>query len=159
MRTSRAGVELIKSFEGCRLDPYYDSVGYATIGYGHLLSKRKWAPLDQWPSLANEQEAEELLRVDLVPREASVRRLIRVPLSHGQFDALVSFCFNLGAGTLQASTLRRVLNRGAYGEAPAQIQRWVYAGGQRLRGLVRRRLAEVMLGVEWIEPWGSEEAA
>jgi len=158
MRTSRAGVELIKSFEGCRLEPYYDAAGYPTIGYGHLLSRKKWSSLETWSPLT-EQEAEDLLRSDLPRYEAAVRRLIRVPLSRGQFDALVSFCFNLGAGTLQASTLRRVLNQGAYGEAPAQIQRWVYAGGQRLRGLVRRRLAEVMLGAEWIEPWDSEEAA
>ena len=77
-------------------------------------------------------------------------RQIRVPLSQNQFDALTSWVFNLGEGRLQASTLRRVINRGSHSEAPREIRRWVYAGGRKLAGLARRREAEAALyaGVE-----------
>jgi len=149
MQTSERGIELIKRFEALRLAPYHDSAGFPTIGYGHLLSRQKWADLSQWPAIT-EDEADALLRQDAARMERAVRRLILVKLSQGQFDALVSFAFNLGAGALQASTLRRVLNRGDYAEAPRQLMRWVFAGGRRLRGLVRRREAEVILGQLWV---------
>lgn len=148
MRLSDEGLELIKRFEGLRLAPYHDDVGYPTVGYGHLLSKQKWADLNQWPTIQQE-DADALLRQDVARFESAVARLIRVPLSQGQLDALVSFSFNLGAGALQASTLRRVINRGHYHEAPRQLLRWVFAGGRRLRGLVRRREAEVIVGQLW----------
>ena len=151
MKTSDRGIELIKRFEGFEAAPYHDAVGYPTVGYGHLLSREKWADLSQWPTLTEEQ-ANELLRQDVSKFERAVSRYIRVPLTKGQFDALISFAFNLGAGALQASTLRRCLNRGAYHEAPKQLLRWVFAGGRRLRGLVRRRKAEAILGSLWIEP-------
>ena len=151
MKTSDAGIDLIKRFEGLRLAPYHDIAGYPTVGYGHLLSREKWADLSQWATLTEEQ-ADALLRQDVVHFERAVARLVQVRLSPGQLDALVSFAFNLGAGALQASTLRRVLNRGKYHEAPRQLLRWVFAGGRRLRGLVRRRKAEAILGALWIEP-------
>ena len=108
MRLSDEGRELIRRFEGLRLSPYHDDVGYLTIGYGHLLSREKWADLSQRRTLLTEEEADDLLRQDVARFERAVARLIRVPLTQGQFDALVSFSFNLGAGALQASTLRRV---------------------------------------------------
>jgi GH24 family phage-related lysozyme (muramidase) len=86
-----------------------------------------------------------LLRDDVGSAEKAVLRLINVPLSEGQFDALVGFTFNLGAGSLQSSTLRRVINRGDYAAAPEQLRRWVWARGVRLRGLVLRREAEILL--------------
>ena len=89
--------------------------------------------------------AEELLRRDVESAERAVVRLIRVPLEDGQFDALGSFAFNLGAGALQRSTLRRKVNRGEHGAVPAEFRRWVFAGGRRLKGLVRRREAEAAL--------------
>jgi GH24 family phage-related lysozyme (muramidase) len=82
---------------------------------------------------------------DLAPREVAVSRLITVPLNQNQFDALVSFVFNLGSGALQCSTLRRRLNAGAYLEAADEFPKWVYAGGRKLKGLVRRREAERIL--------------
>lgn len=148
MRTSKAGYGLIKRFEGLRLDPYLDAAGYPTVGWGHLLSKEKGADLSQWSSI-DKKEAIFLLQKDAEHHEAAVNRLIRVPLSQGQFDALVSFTFNLGAGALQASTLRRVINRGDYQDAPDQLRRWVFAGGRNLKGLARRRDAEVALGSPW----------
>ncbi len=90
-------------------------------------------------------EAEALLIKDVQTAESAVLRLIRVPLTDGQFDALVSFTFNLGSGVLQRSTLRRKVNREEHAEVPDQLMRWVWAGGRRLRGLVRRREAEVGL--------------
>ena len=84
-----------------------------------------------------------LLVKDVEAAERSVLRLITVPLTNGQFDALVSFTFNLGAGALQRSTLRRKVNREEHDDVPAEFLRWVWAGGKKLRGLVRRREAEV----------------
>lgn len=148
MKTSPEGIALIQRFEELRLEPYHDAVGYPTIGYGHLLSHEKWADLSQWPTIT-EEEADALLEQDLAQRERAVVRLVHAPLSSGQFSAIVSFTFNLGAGALQASTLRRKLNRGEYHEAPRELMRWVFAGGRKLRGLVRRREAESILGMMW----------
>ncbi len=149
--TSADGIDLIKRFESLRLAPYHDDVGYPTVGYGHLLSKQKWADLSQWPVIT-EREADDILAQDLGRFERAVSRLVRVPLTEGQFSALVSFSFNLGSGALQASTLRRTLNRGEYHTVPTQLMRWVFAGGRKLRGLVRRREAEAILGMMWSAP-------
>ncbi|MBN8542806.1 MAG: lysozyme [Alphaproteobacteria bacterium] len=82
------------------------------------------------------------LRKDLRVAEQAVMRLIHVPLTQNQFDALVSFTFNLGSGALQRSTLRRKINRGEHEAAAREFSKWVFAGGKRLSGLVRRRQAE-----------------
>ncbi len=84
----------------------------------------------------------ELLRKDVGIAERAVLRLISVPLTDGQFDALVSFTFNLGAGALQRSTLRRKVNRGEHQAVPAELMKWVWAAGKRMPRLVRRRKAE-----------------
>ena len=89
--------------------------------------------------------AEGLLRRDVETAEKAVLRLIHVPLSDGQFSALVSFAFNLGPGALQRSTLRRKVNREEYDAAPAEFRRWVWAGGRNLKGLMQRREAEALL--------------
>lgn len=90
----------------------------------------------------SETEAEELLRKDVESAERAVLRLVNVPLTDGQFDALVSFTYNLGSGALQCSTLRRKVNRQAHAEVPEQLMRWVWAGGRKLNGLVKRRNCE-----------------
>lgn len=90
----------------------------------------------------SETAAEELLRKDVESAERAVLRLINVPLTDGQFDALVSFTFNLGSGAFQRSTLRRKVNRQAHAEVPAQLMRWVWAGGRMLEGLKKRRSNE-----------------
>ena len=87
---------------------------------------------------------EELLRLDVEVAERVVLRLIRVPLADGQFDALVSFTFNLGPGALQRSTLRRKVNREEHEAVPAEFRRWVWAGGRKLKGLMCRRHAEAI---------------
>lgn len=140
MRISSEGLALIKRFEGFSAMPYICPAGYRTVGYGHVVkdSDRGEYPL-------SEEEAEALLLEDVVLAEMAVRRLTDVPLEQRQFDALVSFTFNVGAAALQRSTLRRVVNRGEHESAPRELMRWVYANGRILRGLVARREAEAAL--------------
>ena len=87
----------------------------------------------------NEDQADYLLRRDVKKSEMAVLRHIRVPLEDGQFNSLCSFVFNLGSGALQSSTLRRKINRGDYIGAADEFPRWVFAGGRRLKGLIKRR--------------------
>ena len=155
MKTSEAGIALIKGFEHLELEPYHDPVGYPTIGWGHLLSLEQWADLSQWPAIT-EEEADALLEKDLDVAERAVSGFVRVPLSHAQASALVSFTFNLGADAFRTSTLRTMLNRGEYHEIPDQLRRWVFAKGVRLRGLIRRREAEIALGEPWTKPHTQE---
>ena len=131
------GINLIKRFEGFSSTVYFCPAGYPTIGYGHVVKKG-----EDFSAGITQDEAEELLRIDAQIAERAVLRLITVPLTDGQFDALVSFTYNLGSGALQRSTLRRVINRQSHSKVPNQLMRWVWAGGHKLRGLVRRREAE-----------------
>ncbi|KJM49097.1 muraminidase [Enterobacter roggenkampii] len=140
MQTSEKGIALIKQFEGCKLTAYQDSVGVWTIGYG-------WTqPVDGKPIRAGmtikQEIAERLLKTGLVSYESDVSRLVKVGLSQGQFDALVSFTYNLGARSLSTSTLLRKLNAGDYAGAADEFLRWNKAGGKVLNGLTRRREAE-----------------
>ncbi|BHD63697.1 lysozyme [Salmonella enterica subsp. enterica serovar Senftenberg] len=140
MQTSEKGIALIKQFEGCKLTAYQDSVGVWTIGYG-------WTqPVDGKPIRAGmtikQETAERLLKTGLVSYESDVSRLVKVGLSQGQFDALVSFTYNLGARSLSTSTLLRKLNAGDYDGAADEFLRWNKAGGKVLKGLTRRREAE-----------------
>lgn len=137
MQTSRYGIALIKRFEGFEPHIYNDAAGYPTIGYGHLIR-----PQEDFSAGISKTQAEALLRQDVSIAERAVIRLIHEPLSQSQFDALVSFTFNLGSGALQRSTLRRKINGGYHHEVPQELLRWVWAGGRKLRGLVRRRKAE-----------------
>lgn len=140
MQTSDKGIALIKQFEGCKLTAYQDSVGVWTIGYG-------WTqPVDGKPIRAGmtikQETAERLLKTGLVSYENDVSRLVKVDLTQGQFDALVSFTYNLGARSLSTSTLLRKLNAGDYAGATDEFLRWNKAGGKVLNGLTRRREAE-----------------
>lgn len=140
MQTSDKGISLIKQFEGCKLTAYQDSVGVWTIGYG-------WTqPVDGKPIRAGmtikQETAERLLKTGLVSYESDVSRLVKVGLTQGQFDALVSFTYNLGARSLSTSTLLRKLNAGDYAGAADEFLRWNKAGGKVLNGLTRRREAE-----------------
>jgi len=140
MQTSDKGIALIKQFEGCKLTAYQDSVGVWTIGYG-------WTqPVDGKPIRAGmtikQETAERLLKTGLVSYESDVSRLVKVGLTQGQFDALVSFTYNLGARSLSTSTLMRKLNASDYAGAADEFLRWNKAGGKVLNGLSRRREAE-----------------
>ena len=136
---TQAGIDLIKQFEGFSPTVYICPAGYPTIGYGHVVKTQE---REQFADGITTEQAETLLRQDVQTAERAVLRLITVPLTDGQFDALVSFTFNLGAGALQRSTLRRRVNRGDHAAVPAEFRKWVWAGGRKLQGLVRRREAE-----------------
>lgn len=140
MRISAQGMAFIRQFEGFSARLYRDVAGLWTIGYGHLVTSG-----EQFLGPLSPEEAVRLLRKDVAVAEGAVGRLIRVPLRQAQFDALVSFTFNLGGGVLQRSTLRSVLNRGEYEAVPGQLMRYVFAGGRTCVGLVRRRGAEAAL--------------
>jgi lysozyme len=140
MKFSAAGMELLKSSEGFRNRVYLDVAGIPTIGYGHRLHRS-----ESFPNGIDEPKAAEILASDLREVEQAVRRLVKVPLTEGQFDALVDFCFNLGAGRLAASTLLSDLNAGKYDEAVEQLLRWDHAAGQEFPALKARREAEARL--------------
>ncbi len=139
---TKEGLRLIKEFEGFEPEIYLDAAGLPTIGYGHLIREGEHKMFENGIS---ESAAGALLAKDVWSAERSVLRLIKVPLTDGQFDALVSFTFNLGGGALQRSTLRRKVNREEHAEVPYEFMRWIWAGGRKLRGLRRRRSAEAEL--------------
>lgn len=138
-RIHREGLELIKRFEGFSRTVYHCVAGHPTIGYGHVLR-----PGESWDAIT-EAQAEQLLRQDVAVAERAVEALISVPLSDNRFAALVSFTFNLGSGALQRSTLRQKVNRGEHEAVPEELCRWVWAGGRRYAGLLRRRQAEAAM--------------
>jgi GH24 family phage-related lysozyme (muramidase) len=133
------GLNLIKRFEGFSPTIYICPVGYPTIVYGHVVLTHE---REQFPAGITPAQATELLRKDVRSAERAVLRLISAPLTDGQFDALVSFTFNLDAGALQRSTLRRKVNLGEHESVPAELMKWVWAAGKRMPGLVRRRRVE-----------------
>ena len=138
MRISSKGIDLIKSFEGLRLEAYLDSVNVPTIGYGHTRNVR----LGQTITV---EQAEAFLMEDIHEFELAIQRLVCIPLSQNQFDALVSFTFNVGIGNLKKSTLLKKLNTGDIAGAANEFNKWVYAGKQKLKGLVKRRSKERLL--------------
>lgn len=141
-------LELAREYEGLHkiksdglVYAYHDPVGFPTQGWGRLLSRQKWEPLNKYAAITK-QQADEWLLEDLGKHAKSVWRLCPVAMTPQQFAALVDFSFNVGPGNLEISTLRRRLLRGDYLGAADQFQRWVYAQGIKLPGLVRRRQAE-----------------
>jgi GH24 family phage-related lysozyme (muramidase) len=140
MKLSAAGMELLKKSEGFRNRVYPDVAGIPTIGYGHRLLHS-----DSFPNGIDEPQAANLLACDVRDAEQAVQRLVTVPLTQGQFDALVDFTFNLGAGRLAASTLLKSLNAGRYDDAAEQLLRWDHVGVQEYAALKARREAEVGL--------------
>jgi lysozyme len=135
MTYSQDGLHLTEQFEGCKLAAYLDSVGVPTIGYGHTRNVALGMTCTQ-------EQAEQWLQEDVQTSADAVNRLVTVELTQQEFDALVDFTFNLGAGNLQHSTLLRLLNSGDYKSAAGEFQKWDKAGGKVLAGLLRRRQAE-----------------
>lgn len=136
--SSRAGLGLIKTFEGCKLAAYKCPAGIWTIGYGRTTGVKRGDTCSQ-------EQADEWLVEEYDAFEREVLNLIKVPLTSNQLGALVSFTYNLGVHSLKESTLRRLLNEGDYEGAASQFARWNRAGGRILNGLVRRRAAEAAL--------------
>ena len=134
MHISQEGLSLIKKFEGCPTEnglalSYKCAAGVWTIGYGSTKYQDK--PVEGG-MLITTHEAEELLLHEMAEYEGYINNLVKVPLHQHQFDSLVAWVFNLGPSNLQASTLLKVLNSGAYEDIPAQIKRWNKAGGKVL---------------------------
>ena len=146
MKISQEGLALIKKFEGCELKAYKCAAGVWTIGYGSTKGVKEGDTMTQ-------EDADNLLLHEMEEYEGYVNDLAEVDLKQNQFDALVSWVFNLGPANLKASTLLKVLNAKDYEGVPAQIKRWNKAGGKVLQGLIRRREAESLLfeGKEWHE--------
>ena len=136
MNISPAGVDLIKSFENCRLVAYPDQGGVYTCGWGAtgsgVVAGTVWT----------QEQADNRLQSDLSYFEDCVNDCVRVMLTQGQFDALTDFAYNEGCGALKGSTLLRLLNDGQIDQAAEQFLRWQYADGKLDPGLERRRLAE-----------------
>lgn len=141
MRTSQVGIDLIKNSEGLRLSAYQDSVGVWTIGYGATRT------VVAGMSITVDQ-AERMLQNDISRFEPGLDTLVKVSLNQHQWDALMSFVYNLGAGSLASSTLLKMLNAGDYAGAADQFLRWNKAGGNVLAGLTTRRTAERKMFLE-----------
>jgi lysozyme len=158
MRMSDAGIALIKEFEGCRLTAYKCPAGVWTIGYGH--TSAAGSPEVTPGMTITQQEAEDILRRDLIKYENGVIKLVNVDLTQGQFDALVDFAYNAGVGALQKSTLLKKVNAEDYDAVPNELMKWTKAGGRELAGLVRRRRAEARLwrGIEAQAPVDHSES-
>lgn len=140
MKLSAAGMKLLKQSEGFRNRVYLDVAGLPTIGYGHRLLHP-----ESFPNGIDEPQAAELLAADVRDAEQAIERLVKVPLRQGQFDALVDFVFNLGAGRFATSTLLKCLNAGRTDEAVDELLRWDRAGGKEVPALKIRREAEARL--------------
>lgn len=139
MRISEQGLDFIKSFEGLRLKSYQDSIGVWTIGWGHTKGVKRGQVITR-------ADAERFIRDDLAPIERHLTAdLGEDGVLQCQFDALCSFCFNLGIGAYMHSTLRKYVKAGRDADADREFGRWVRAGGRVLPGLVRRRRAEAEL--------------
>ena len=151
MRFSAAGLAVLKQSEGFRGETYLDATGYPTIGYGHRLVHP-----ESYPEGITEAQALVILEWDVREAEQAVERLVKVPLTQGQLDALVDFTFNLGSGQLAASTLLQELNAGRYDVAAVQLLRWDHAGKEVVAGLQARREAEFRL---WQGQDATERAA
>jgi lysozyme len=142
MQTSDVGKKLIKSFEELRLTAYRDLVGVLTIGWGHT------GP-DVFDNMTiTEEDAENLLEHDLYRAEKAIQDKVFVTLNQNQYDALVSFIFNVGVGNFESSTLLKLLDTNDFIGAANQFLRWDHAGGKEIAGLLRRRQAERQLFLE-----------
>lgn len=143
MKTSQAGIDLIHSFESLRLKAYPDPGSKDgkpyTVGWGSTGSDI--GPGTVW----TKEKADQRFASDLSKFEQAVSLLVKVPLNQYQFDALVSFTYNLGIGSLRTSTLLKMLNDGHYANAGLQLLRWTKNDGVEMAGLVRRRKAELKM--------------
>lgn len=144
MRTGQAGVALIKRFEGFRAAPYLCPAGIPTIGYGST-RYADGTPVTLQDLPITEPRAVQLLADTLGRYEGAVGALVTVPLTQNQFDALVSFTYNVGSGNLRNSTLLKLINSRDYNGAAGQFPRWNLGGGKVLPGLTERRAAEQAL--------------
>ena len=157
MNISQNGIDLIKQFEGLRLEAYQCSAGVWTIGFGHTNGVKQGDKI----TLA---QAEDFLRSDLEKFENAINNLVNVELNQNQFDALVSFVFNIGINAFKKSTMLKFLNNNSFPLAAGQFDRWIYANGNVVAGLINRRkkekelfLSEITDGCNPVSESGSED--
>lgn len=136
MNVSEKGINLIKKFEGCKLEGYYCPSNIPTIGYGHTGADVKVG------MKITQAQADNFLKKDLIIHSNNVSKLVKVPLNQNQFDALVSLEYNIGYGNFSKSTLLKLLNSKDYKGAAKQFAVWRMGGGKILPGLEKRRKAE-----------------
>jgi lysozyme len=145
VNVSKAAIDLIKHHEGVRSRPYRCPANLWTVGVGHLIGDGKSLP-DSWNRTFSQEEIDGILKSDLRRFELGVHKMLpNVPLRQCEFDAIISFCFNLGLGCFQRSTLRQALLRGDKKAAMESLVKYCRAGGKILRGLQTRRLDEKAL--------------
>lgn len=144
MKVSAKCIEMIKHHEGVRYEPYQCPAKLWTVGVGHVIGDGKTLP-PEWKRKFSTDEVNSILAADLQRFERGVLRYCRGPLTQGQFDALVSFSFNVGLGSLQRSSLRMKHNRGENEAAAKEFMKWTKGGGRVLPGLVKRRKDEASL--------------
>jgi lysozyme len=145
VNVSKAAIALIKHHEGVRSRPYRCPANLWTVGVGHLIGDGKSLP-DSWNRTFSQEEIDGILKSDLRRFELGVHKMLpNVPLRQHEFDAIISFCFNLGLGCFQRSTLRQALLRGDKKAAMESLVKYCRAGGKILRGLQIRRLDEKAL--------------
>lgn len=140
MKTGPKGLKLIKQFEGWRSKAYRCSAGVLTIGYGH--TSMAGPPTVKSGMVITKAEGEAILKRDLRKYEKAVNDAVRVNLNQEQFDALVSFTYNIGPGAFRKSSALKAVNARRFDEVPRRLAMWNKAGGRVLAGLVRRRAAE-----------------
>ena len=146
LKTSPQGLAIIKKFEGFRSKPYLCPAGVPTIGYGST-RYADGRPVKMTDAPIAEAQAQELLQATLAKYEACVNGAVKMPINQNQFDAFVSFTYNLGCGAFRKSTMLQLFNTGYAGAAAEQFARWNRGGGKVLAGLVSRRAAERALFV------------
>ena len=144
MKISSKGSAFIRQWEGLSLDVYKDVAGYPTIGYGHLIKKG-----ENFTKITKDQAIDLFLK-DLAPFEEAINTLVQKNLLQHEFDALVSFVYNIGQGAFSKSTLLKYLNEGNFLLAYPEFLRWNKAGGKEVQGLTNRRKAEQTLFVKGI---------
>ena len=153
MKASQHLKNLLEQWEGVRQQVYLDSGKEPTIGIGHLLTQSERSSgkifidgmpvkYDQWLSVA---ECRTLLDQDLKIPEKTISKLVFVALTQSQYDALISFIFNLGAEAFRNSTLLKLLNESKYNAVPEQLRRWIHDNGKVVQGLINRREKEIKL--------------
>ena len=153
MQMSANGQSKVAAWEGFKPRAYHDAGGKLTIGGGHLLTRSELSAGKIWiqgeavryAAGLSDRQILDLLAQDLKGAENAVNEGVKVELQQNQFDALVSFCFNVGDTAFKNSTLLRRLNQGGYEEVPAQLRRWVHCHGAVVAGLVKRRKNEIDL--------------
>lgn len=152
MKMDKTGISFLKEVEGIRTEVYSDVAGFPTIGVGHRLSPDQTTSgkiiingREKKLSKLTVSDIENLLRNDLKRFENTVNKYVDIEISQNEFNALTSFAFNVGSYAFRKSTLLKRLNEGNRNAVPNEIERWIYAGGKKIKGLINRRQKEIEL--------------